>query len=106
MRLVSLEVSGFRGFPRHHTFDLDADALVVIGANGHGKTSLFDGILWALCGRIPRPHIGDAHLISMFSETCQARVVLRLKDPATGQLLTVTRSFDGSERRVALETPD
>jgi DNA repair exonuclease SbcCD ATPase subunit len=104
MRLVSLELSGFRGFPQRHSFDLDADAVVVVGANGHGKTSLFDGILWALSGRIPRLQNDDTRLVSMYSDSGQARVALRLKDPATGGQLTVTRSFDGREGRVALET--
>ena len=45
MRLLSIELSGFRGFAQKREFDLDADAVVVIGANGHGKTSLFHGIL-------------------------------------------------------------
>jgi DNA repair exonuclease SbcCD ATPase subunit len=106
MRLQSLELSGFRGFPQRHTFDLNADAVVVVGANGNGKTSLFDGILWALSGRIPRLHNDDARLVSMYSEAGQARVALRLEDPVTGRQLTVTRSFDGTEGRVALETPD
>jgi DNA repair exonuclease SbcCD ATPase subunit len=106
MRLLSLELSGFRGFPQQHKFDLDADAVVVVGANGHGKTSLFDGILWVLSGRIPRLQNDDARLVSMYSESGQARVVLRLKDPATGGQLTLTRSFDGKEGRVTLETPD
>lgn len=82
MRLVSLEISGFRGFPQRCMFDLDADAIVVVGANGHGKTSLFDGILWALSGRIPRIS-EDARIVSMYSETGQARVELGFKDPAT-----------------------
>ena len=106
MRLLSLELSGFRGFPQRHRFDLDADAVVVVGANGQGKTSLFDGILWALSGRIPRLHNEDARLVSMYSETGQARVELRLKDLQRGGQFTVTRSFDGKEGRVALETPD
>jgi recombinational DNA repair ATPase RecF len=46
LRLVSLEVAGFRGFPQLREFDLNADAVIVVGANGNGKTSLFDGILW------------------------------------------------------------
>ena len=106
MRLLSLELSSFRGFPQRHLFDLDADAVIVVGANGHGKTSLFDGILWALCGRIPRLHDDDARLVSMYSETGQARVKLRLKDSATGDQFTVIRSFDGKEERVTLETPE
>lgn len=105
MRLLSLDLSGFRGFPQRHTFDLDADAVVVIGANGNGKTSLFDGILWALSGRIPRLH-DDVRLVSMYSETGQTRVELRLRDLANGGTFTVTRSFDGEEGRVTLETPE
>jgi DNA repair exonuclease SbcCD ATPase subunit len=56
MRVLSIKLSGFRGFTQTQRLDLNADAIVVIGANGHGKTSLFDGILWALSGRIPRLH--------------------------------------------------
>jgi DNA repair exonuclease SbcCD ATPase subunit len=103
MRLLSIKLNGFRGFPREQNFDLDADAIVVIGANGHGKTSLFDGILWALSGKLPRLHNDDSRLVSMYSETGQARVELRLRDDRTGDPFSVTRSFDGKERRVALE---
>ena len=105
MRLLSLELSGFRGFPQLHAFDLDADAVVVVGANGNGKTSLFDGILWALSGRIPRLH-EDGRLVSMYSETGQARVEVRLRDLASGGTFTVTRSFDGEESRITLATPE
>ena len=105
MRLLSIELSGFRGFAQKREFDLDADAVVVIGANGNGKTSLFDGILWALSGRIPRLQGDDSTVVSMYSETGQARVVLRFKDQTTGNKYAVTRSFDGKEKRITLETP-
>jgi DNA repair exonuclease SbcCD ATPase subunit len=72
MRLVSADVSGFRGFPQRREFDLNADAVVVVGSNGNGKTSLLDGILWALSGRIPRLAREDDHLVSLYSETGQA----------------------------------
>ena len=105
MRLQSIDISGFRGFPQQHTFDLDADTIVVVGANGHGKTSLFDGVLWGLSGRIPRLHSDNNRLVSMYSETGQARVELHFRDP-TGRQFTVTRSFDGKETRLALKTPE
>lgn len=105
MRLLSIELSGFRGFAHAREFDLDADAVVVIGANGHGKTSLFDGILWALSGRIPRLQGDDSTVVSMYSESGQARAILRFKDPAKGNTYAVTRSFDGKEKRITLETP-
>jgi DNA repair exonuclease SbcCD ATPase subunit len=106
MRLLSIELSGFRGFPQQQALDLDADAVVVVGANGNGKTSLFDGVLWALSGRIPRLQNDDARLVSKYSETGQARVELRFEDPQAGRQFTVTRSFDGKEARLALETPE
>ena len=105
MRLLSIDISGFRGFPQQHTFDLDADTIVVVGANGQGKTSLFDGVLWALSGRIPRLSNDNACLVSMYSETGEARVELHFRDP-TGRQFTVTRSCDGKETRLALKTPE
>ena len=104
MRLQSIELSGFRGFAHRQEFDLDADAVVVIGANGHGKTSLFDGILWALSGRIPRLKNDDSSLVSMYAETGQARVALRCKGGPNGDLFVITRSFNGKERRITFET--
>ena len=74
MRLLSLELRGFRGFAKAETFDLDADAVVLVGANGSGKTSLLDGILWALSGCVPRLGEGADVVLSKFSPTGDARV--------------------------------
>jgi DNA repair exonuclease SbcCD ATPase subunit len=103
MRLVSLELAGFRGFANEQTFDLNADAVVVVGANGNGKTSLFDAILWAISGCVPRLGAKDSVIVSAFSETGKARVVLRLK-ARNQRPLTVTRVYDGQETRVSVET--
>lgn len=106
MRFEFLELSGFRGFPQRRRIDLSADAIVIIGANGNGKTSLFDGLLWGLCGRIPRLSSNDNELVSRFSEEGQARVELGLHDPMTGERVAITRSFDGTEGRLTLATSD
>lgn len=106
MRLLSLEVAGFRGFATQQAFDLNADAVVVVGANGNGKTSLFDAVLWALSGRIPRLGSVDPLLVCRFSETGQAQVVLRLSRTDGPSPITVTRLFDGRETRVSVETPE
>ena len=104
MRLLSLELTGFRGFPREQFFDLDADAVVVVGANGNGKTSLFDGVLWALTGRIPRLSADDSALVSMYSETGEARAQLRLIKAESGNEVVITRSFDGIDTRISVQT--
>ena len=104
MRLVSLELSGFRAFAAPQAFDLDADAVIVVGANGHGKTSLFDGILWALSGRVPRLSDSANVVLSKFSETGEARAKLCLKGANGTGLYTVTRVCDGSSSSVSIET--
>lgn len=93
MRLRSISIAGFRGFASSATIDLDADAVVVVASNGSGKTSLFDAILWAISGTIPR--LGNpSDAISMYSATGQARVELKLRDAGTNEY-ALTRSFDG-----------
>lgn len=96
MRVRSLSVAGFRGFPRPVTLDLDADAVVIGGVNGSGKTSLFDAILWAMAGAIGRLGGDSAHVVSQYSPSGEARVELVLERPS-GTTLTVVRRFDGSD---------
>lgn len=102
MRLHSLEAEGFRGLPNECRFDLDADAVVVIGANGHGKTSLFDAILWALSGRVPRLGEDESNLVSMYSPSGAARASLILLD-SNSEHFKITRSFDGDPRPLSVE---
>lgn len=102
MRLVSLDLSGFRGFAGRRQIDLDADAIVVVGANGNGKTSLFDSVLWAFTGRIPRLGNDDSRVLSMYAESGEARVELKLRQ-TSGTMVTVLRSSDGVKGRLAVE---
>jgi DNA repair exonuclease SbcCD ATPase subunit len=91
LRLVGLKVSGFRGFGTSASFDLDADAVVIVGANGQGKTSLFDAVLWAIAGQVERLGTKDSGLMSLYSTDGQMRVELTL------------RADDGTQRRVVRE---
>lgn len=102
MRLNSLEIAGFRGFAERSTFDLSASVVLLIGANGQGKTSFFDAILWAITGRIPRLGGKDEHLVSMFSSTGEARVSLTLEDEEDDRLV-VKRMFDGERQQLLVE---
>lgn len=105
MRIHSLKLSGFRGFSSEQQFDLDADAVVVSGANGRGKTSLFDSILWALTGRIPR--LGDVkNVVSLYSSTGEARAELALSHPDNDGTLTIIRHQGQDGGRLKLQTPE
>lgn len=104
MRIKRLLLAGFRGFPKEEELNLDADAVLVFGSNGQGKTSIFDGILWALTGAVPRLRSQDS-ILSMFSESGEARVVLTVRDDA-GQEIEISRGFDGSETHLRLAVGD
>lgn len=93
MKLKSLEVAGFRGFPQAVSFDLDADAVIVAGVNGSGKTSFFDAVLWALCGYVDRLDQGSSVLVSRYSSSGEARVGVTLQS-SDGVLSTIVRRFD------------
>lgn len=94
MRLRSIEISGFRGFAKTQVFDLDADAIILTGANGTGKTSFFDALLWGLSGVVTRLSESDEELVSKWSSTGEARVEIRLSTES-GTDLVVTRRYDG-----------
>jgi DNA repair exonuclease SbcCD ATPase subunit len=99
MRIIDLEVSGFRGFTDTARFDLAADAVIIIGGNGQGKTSFFDSILWAITGRVPRLRVDDNGLRSLFSASGEMRVLLRLADRRCTHY-ELTRSSDGYKQNV------
>lgn len=91
LRLQTLNVTGFRGFGQSVSFDLDADAVVIVGANGQGKTSLFDAVLWALAGEVDRLDTKDDGLLSLYSRDGQMRVEV------------IFRADDGTRRRIVRE---
>jgi AAA domain len=80
MRLAELQIEGFRGFAGAYRFDLDADAVVVVGVNGSGKTSLLDAVLWALTGRLARLESVGGSVRSGYVPTGETRVALVLRN--------------------------
>jgi exonuclease SbcC len=55
MRPVTLEIEGFGAFRERTVVDLsDADLFAIVGATGHGKSTLIDAICFALYGKVPR----------------------------------------------------
>ena len=48
MRLISLEMQGFKSFPDRTKLNFDTGMTVVIGPNGSGKSNISDAIRWVL----------------------------------------------------------
>ncbi len=105
MRLTGLAVQGFRGFAGKQSIDLDADVVVVVAANGQGKTSLMGAILWGLAGAVPRLGSDDTVLLSLYSQTGMASVTVELRD-GEERLFRVTRSYDGVAQHVTVVNGD
>ena len=104
MRVVSVEVSGFRAFKGSKQFDLNGDIVLVVGVNGQGKTSLFDAILWAITGEISRLE-SPGSVVSLYSASGEARVELTVISD-DGRTLVVTRQSDGQKDRLLVKEGD
>lgn len=102
MRVKSLEIEGFRGFPGEAAFDLAADAVIVAGANGQGKTSFFDAIMWGITGAIPRLGEEASNVVSLYAESGRTRVRIVLT-PSEGDEIDITRSVSAGEARTAVQ---
>jgi DNA repair exonuclease SbcCD ATPase subunit len=112
MRLKSIELEAFRLFGKPQFFDLDGDVVLLLGRNGFGKTSVFDGISWCLFGSSPRlggtrdfSRAGARFITNAFREAGEERVRLQLRTGSSD--ISIERKgrelslFDGSEAFVA-----
>ncbi|MFL5962805.1 MAG: AAA family ATPase [Gaiellaceae bacterium] len=104
MRLTAVEVEAFRGFAQLERIDLDADAVVISGVNGVGKTSLFDAITWATSGEVPRlgayrERKNEEVLVNRYRAGAEARVIVEAR-ASNGQKLSISRT--GTSLRGAL----
>ncbi len=90
MRPLTLELSGFRSHSRHSQIDFSQRNLIaIVGPTGAGKSSILDGISYALYGKTPRLRTGIKRLICTRCE--EARV--RLEFSVDGALYRVTRAL-------------
>lgn len=97
----SLVIEHFRGFNSATLIPLDASAVVVAGANGLGKTSLFDAIQWLVLGRIERleelRYRKEEHIVNHYAPPgSKAKVTGKLKLDSFNELATVTRIGDSN----------
>ena len=57
MRLCTIQMEGFRGYPVCLPLKLDYDVVIIFGDNGSGKSSLFNAMEWLLEDTI---YLGDS----------------------------------------------
>ena len=98
MRPVELVIQGFGPFREPVTVDFaDAELIAIVGATGHGKSSIIDAICFALYGRVPRH--GDKDIAPVITlGAAEARVSLTFTLGARRYLATrlVRRNADGA----------
>lgn len=104
----SLVVEYFRGFNAGTPIPLDASAVVVSGANGRGKTSLFDAIQWLILGRIERlqelRYKKEEYIVNKYAPSgSKAKVMGKLRLDKSGDLTTVTRTGDSNNSILEVE---
>lgn len=87
MRLSKITIVGFGGVADRIEVDLDADVIIIAGANGFGKTTICNAISWAITG----DHASGDGVRNVYSATGSTFVELVLKEG--DQRVTVARSL-------------
>lgn len=91
MRIKGISIAGFGGVSDEISIDLNADVVIVVGANGYGKTTICNAISWVMSGKSPSSQ-GPRNLYSKSGTTA----------------VELVADFDGSDVTIArsLENPD
>lgn len=107
-RLLRVEMHQFRGVAGSLELDLDAEAIIIIGTNGTGKTTLADAIAWCLTGDLPalkRRQAGeplkDDYIVSAYRPKQKATVTLELS--LSGQRIKLRRTGNASASDIEID---
>ncbi len=93
----SIWIEQFRGFNKGQEIPLNASAVVLSGANGRGKTCVFDAIQWLVLGRIDRLEKlrfrqNEEHIVNRYAPLgSKATVSAKLKGVKSGKLIEAIR---------------
>jgi DNA repair exonuclease SbcCD ATPase subunit len=101
MRFSRVAITGFGGVHDQAELDLDAHVVLLVGANGFGKSTVCDAIAWALTGLHPR----GSDPRSLYSRSGETQVALTIRE-SSGSEWTVRRivSNPAEERAARLVT--
>ena len=107
VRLLSLDVEGFRGANKRVHLDFGPNATVLSAWNGRGKSTLLGAIEWALWGELkfqaPENHTHD-ELNSMFNSAGRASVQLMLSQG--GREIRISREKTVRKKDSQVEVKD
>lgn len=88
MRISRITISEFGGIAGETSIDLDADVVIVVGANGYGKTTLCDAVAWVISGSIA----GTQSPRNLYSDTATTSVEMQVTLDNTD--VTLKRSLE------------
>lgn len=91
MRITGIKIAGFGGVSGEVDIDLDADVVIVVGANGYGKTTICNAISWAISGTGPSVQ----SLRNLYSKSGTTTVELRTD--FNGDAVFITRSLENPD---------
>ena len=90
MRPVRLELEGFTAFRAPTVIDFEGvDLFALTGATGSGKTSILDGMVFALYGNVPR--LADQRTVVPVIAQGMAEARVRLDFTIGDEMFTATR---------------
>ena len=102
MRPDALVLEGFRSYERRTEFDLSGrNFIAIVGPTGTGKSSILDGITFALYGKTPRVKTGMKRLICTRSDSAKVRLGFRIDD--AGYEITRSLPRNGSGEHVLVD---
>ena len=91
MRVTGVSIAGFGGVSDEVDIDLDADVVIVVGANGYGKTTICNAISWAISGKTTSAQ-GPRNLYSKSGTT-----TVELRTDFHGDDVVITRSLENPD---------
>lgn len=107
VRLVSLELEGFRGANKRTRLDFSQEATVLSAWNGRGKSTLLGAIEWALWGELKfqaAENLTHDELVSLFHPAGRASVQLTVSQD--GHEIRIRREKTVRKRDTSVEVKD
>ena len=94
MKLISIEMQGFKSFVDRTKLDISDGITAILGPNGCGKSNIVDAVRWVLGEQSPKTLRGDRMEDVIFKGTTKRKPV---------GLAEVSLTFDNDDRRLPIE---